>query len=59
MRKNKKYLIIGLAMILIAVLFLYYALNHPEVSFPWSNNITYLIYIVYLVLVIYFISKKD
>lgn len=59
MLKNKKYLKIGLAMILIGIIFIFYALNHPEASFPWSNNITYLIYMVYLVLVIYFVSKKD
>lgn len=59
MRESKKYLKIGLAMILIAVLFVYYALHHPEASFPWSNNITYVIYMTYLVLTIYFISKKD
>ena len=57
--KNKKYLKIGLAMILIGIIFIFYALNHPEASFPWSNNITYIIYMAYLVLTIYFISKKD
>ncbi|WP_297688623.1 hypothetical protein [uncultured Anaerococcus sp.] len=38
---------------------IFFALNHPEASFPWSNNITYIIYMAYLVLVIYFVSKKD
>lgn len=59
MRKNKKYFKIGLAMILIGIIFIFYALNHPEASFPWSNNITYVIYMAYLILTIYFISKKD
>lgn len=59
MLKSKKYLIIGLAMILIAVLFVYYALHHPEASFPWPNIITYTIYMTYLTLTIYFIIKKD
>lgn len=59
MRKSKKYLKIGLAMILIAVLFVYYALHHPEASFPWPNSITYTIYMTYLALTIYFIIKKD
>ena len=57
--KNKKYLKIGLAMILIAILFVFYALKHPEASFPWPNSITYTIYLAYLVLTIYFIIKKD
>lgn len=37
-----------------------FALNHPEMSFPWSNNITYVIYVVYLVVTIFMfcISKK-
>lgn len=46
-------------MIVIAVLFVYYALHHPEASFPWPNSITYTIYMTYLALTIYFIIKKD
>lgn len=59
MRKNKKYFKIGLTMLMIGIIFIFYALNHPEASFPWSNNITYIIYMAYLILTIYFISKKD
>ena len=59
MRKNKKYFKIGLAMLMIGIIFIFYALKHPEASFPWSNNITYVIYMAYLILTIYFISKKD
>lgn len=59
MRKNKKQFIIALAMILIGIIFIFYALNHPEASLPWSNNITYIIYMAYLVLIIYFVCKKD
>ncbi|WP_311492766.1 hypothetical protein [uncultured Anaerococcus sp.] len=57
MKNSKRYLLIGLGMILIAIVFIAYALGHPEASFPWSNNITYIIYMTYLVLVIYFVSK--
>lgn len=57
--KNKKYLKIALIMLVIGIIFIFYALNHPEASFPWSNNITYIIYMVYLLLIIYFVSKKD
>ncbi|WP_296112015.1 hypothetical protein [uncultured Anaerococcus sp.] len=57
--KNNKYLKIGLAMILIGIIFIFYALNHPEASFPWSNDTTYIIYIAYLALVLYFVSKKE
>lgn len=56
--KNKKYLKIALTLLVIGIIFIFYALNHPEASFPWSNNITYIIYIVYLLLIVYFVSKK-
>lgn len=58
MVKSRKYLKIGLAMLVVAILFIFYALRHPEASFPWSNNITYIIYMAYLALVLYFVSKK-
>lgn len=57
--KNKKYKKIAILMLVIGIIFIFYALNHPESSFPWSNNITYIIYMVYLILIIYFVSKKD
>lgn len=57
--KNKKYKKIAILMLAIGIIFIFYALNHPESSFPWSNNITYIIYMVYLILIIYFVSKKN
>ena len=39
--------IIGLTMLIIAIVFIMFALNHPEKSFPWSNTITWLLYGVY------------
>lgn len=59
MIKNKKYLKMALTLLVIGIIFIFYALNHPEASFPWSNNITYIIYIVYLLLIVYFASKKN
>lgn len=59
MIKNKKYLKIALTLLVIGIIFIFYALNHPEASFPWSNNITYIIYIVYLLLIVYFAIKKN
>lgn len=45
---NKKWLRIAwLGMVIIAVVFVIFALNHPEMSFPWNNKITYGIYGVY------------
>lgn len=32
--------ILGLIMLIIAIAFIVFALNHPEMSFPWNNTIT-------------------
>ena len=45
--KRKMFLIISLLMLLLAAAFVVYALNNPQASFPWSNSITYTIYLVY------------
>ena len=57
MRNNIKYLIIGLVMLVIGIIFMLYAINHPEGSFPWRLDLTYTIYLTYLGLTIYFIVK--
>ncbi|PKK40572.1 hypothetical protein ABB02_00105 [Clostridiaceae bacterium JG1575] len=53
MEKSKLYLALGCAMVAIALVFLAYALQHPEQSFPWSNSITYGLYIVYLLVTVF------
>ena len=51
--------IIGLLMLIIAVIFIMFALNHPEMSFPLNNTITWLMYGVYfLVTVVLLIAPK-
>ena len=51
--------IIGLIMLIIAIVFIMYALNHPEMSFPWNNTITWLLYGLYiLVTVMLLIAPK-
>lgn len=57
MKNSKKYLLIGLWMVIIAIVFIGYALGHPEESFPWPLEITYIIYIVYLGFTIYFTTN--
>lgn len=52
MKKSSVFLIIGCVMVVGAIAFVMYALNHPEQSFPWSNGITYFIYAVYLLVTI-------
>ena len=44
--------IIGLTMLIIAIVFIMFALNHPEKSFPWSNTITWLLYGVYFLVTV-------
>lgn len=39
--------IIGLVMVVIAIAFVVFALKHPEISFPWSNTITWVLYGLY------------
>jgi hypothetical protein len=42
-----------------AIVFIMFALNHPEKSFPWNNTITWLLYGVYfLVTVVLLIAPK-
>lgn len=44
--------IIGILMFVLAIAFLMFAFSHPEMSFPWSNAITYLLYGVYFITMI-------
>lgn len=41
--------IIGILMLVLAIAFLMFAFSHPEMSFPWSNTLTYLLYGVYFI----------
>ena len=51
--------IIGVIMLIVAFVFIMFALNHPEKSFPWNNTITWLLYGVYfLVTVVLLIAPK-
>lgn len=49
----KKYSrIIAVIMLVIAIVFIFIALNNQQASFPWSNEITYILYGVYVCLMI-------
>jgi hypothetical protein len=50
MQKYRIILAIGLSMAIAAIGFVGYALWHPTASFPWSNTITYGMYLLYLLL---------
>lgn len=44
--------IIAIVMLILAVAFLWYAVNHPEGTFPWSNTLTFILYGVYIIVMI-------
>ena len=44
--------LIGLIMLLIAIIFIIFAINNPQASFPWNNYITYPIYVIYLITIV-------
>ena len=51
--------IIGVIMLIVAIVFIVFALNYPEKSFPWNNTITWLLYGIYfLVTVVLLIAPK-
>lgn len=50
--KKRVLLIISITMLLFAIGFIWYALNHPESAFPWSNSVVYGIYLFYIVIMI-------
>lgn len=52
---KKRSRIIGIAMLVIAVIFFIIALTHPEKSFPLDISVTYLLYGIYLTIMIAFL----
>ena len=59
MKKSKVFLGIGCIMILIATMFIMFAMNHPEMSFIGGNAVAYVAYTTYiLIVVVMFIMAK-
>jgi len=46
--KSRTSVIIGTIMLIIAVGFVVFAMQHPELSFPWSQRITFMLYGAYI-----------
>lgn len=46
--KAKPFAIIGTVMLIVAIIFFFYAILHPEGNFPWSYETTWIIYKTYL-----------
>ena len=49
--------ILGLIMLIIAIAFIEFALNHPEMSFPWNNTITWLLYGLYILVTVMLLMR--
>ena len=58
MKKPNIFFIIGCIMVITAIVFIIFSLNYPEMSFPWSNSITYIIYGLYVLLAIFMFFKS-
>ena len=61
---KKQFLIPACVLAAAAIGFVIYALGHPELSFPWSTQITHILYGLYvdavmLLLVLAFWKKRD
>ena len=46
--KKKSLRIVAIAMLTIGVVFVLFALGHPELSWHWGNGISYILYFVYV-----------
>lgn len=53
--KRTTSLLIGAGLLTIAVCFVFYAANHAEASFPWSNRISFMFYGAYVWLLLKFL----
>lgn len=53
--KRQTSLIIGIVLLVLAIVFIVYALYHPEIAFPWSNRISFLFYGIYFWLLFKFL----
>lgn len=52
---RKIFRILGILMLLFGIGFIIFALNNSQMSFPWNNEITYMIYSAYLIINILFL----
>ncbi|WP_312072375.1 hypothetical protein [Anaerotignum propionicum] len=55
--EKQKILNIGIAMVIVAIRFIIYALNNPQAGFSWSNSITIGTYLGYVAATVLFITK--
>ena len=53
--KSRTSVTVGIIMLLIAGVFVAFATQHPELSFPWSQRVTFMLYGAYIWLVFRFL----
>ncbi|MGN0485465.1 MAG: hypothetical protein ACI4HI_18145 [Lachnospiraceae bacterium] len=59
MSKTKIFNLAGFVLLVAAAIFFVFALNHPEMSFPWPNMVTYMLYVLYFVVTVsMFVAAK-
>ena len=46
---------LGILMLIVAFVFVIFALWHPERSFPWSNTVTWTLYGCYVLCALFFL----
>ena len=49
MKKRIRSRVIASIMLIAAIVFVSYAFSHPEMSFPWNNAVTFILYTAYIV----------
>lgn len=59
----KKFLYVGISMLILMIIYVFIGLNHPEYSLPFSLTLTYILYFAYIVIMIlmfflYFKNKE-
>ncbi|QQK08052.1 hypothetical protein [Miniphocaeibacter halophilus] len=48
----KKFLYIGMTMLILMIVYIFVGLSHPEYSLPFSLILTYILYFIYIVIMI-------
>lgn len=49
MSKSIVFLTLGIAMVVIMIVFVAFALQHPEMSFSGGHKVVYSVYVIYLI----------
>ena len=53
MKSFNRYFASAMILLALAIIFIIVAINHPELSFPWDNKFTYLLYALYFIITVF------